>query len=79
MIRPFVAAYAAEIPLLAEELALLPLLIQTRLATTITMRYWRAAIRGDSDAYALKSRATEGDAEVFLNLLRGRGADQPLL
>jgi Ser/Thr protein kinase RdoA (MazF antagonist) len=79
LLRPFVDAYNEVIPLRSDELELLPLLVETRLATTITMRYWRASQQGADDAYAQRARATEGDAESYLYVLRDGGADQPLL
>ena len=79
LVRPFVNAYQSVIPLEADELAVLPLLIQTRLATTITMRCWRSAELGSTDTYARKAIDNESNAEAFLQLLRYETADQPLL
>lgn len=69
LIVPFVAGYHAKNPLRLEELALLFDLVRARLATTITLLFWRLAARDDDDPYRQKTLARESDAHVFLNAL----------
>ena len=76
LLAPFVNAYQAVTPLREEELALLHLLLRVRLATTITMFYWRTLELGDDDAYRLQAAHTEGDAERFLRLLQVTGEQE---
>lgn len=73
LIAPFVAAFHACVPLSDEELQLLHLLIRTRVATTVTMCHWRAASYAENDDYLQFSRATEGDADEFLQALDSLG------
>ena len=72
-IRPFVAAYDATNRLAESELSLLHELIQTRLATTVVMMYWRTAARDDNDPYLQQTVTSEGGALSFLK----RMADVP--
>lgn len=71
-----VAGFASVTPLEADEMALLHDLIRTRLATTITMMYWRIARRVDADKYLQKTLQDEGSAERFLDKLEAVSADQ---
>ena len=68
-IAPFVAGYQHKQPLEAAETALLFDLIRARLATTITLLYWRQGARSESDAYREKSLDLESDAGRFLTAL----------
>ncbi|MGI9249206.1 MAG: phosphotransferase [Woeseiaceae bacterium] len=76
LISPFVAGYCAVLPLYDEELAFLFDLVRTRLATTITILYWRLNARDEDDPYRQKALASEGDAIRFLNALDALGRDR---
>ena len=65
-IASFVAAYDRVLPLEDVEFDLLYDLVRTRLATTITMLYWRLATKGNDDEYAQESQRSESSAERFL-------------
>ena len=65
-VAPFIAAYDQVSPLADVEIDLLYDLIRTRLATTMTMLYWRLATKGDDDDYAQESLHSESDAMGFL-------------
>lgn len=70
-IAEFVAGYAAVSPLRREETDVLLDLIRARLATTISILYWRHSLRPLDDPY-LQSSATDGSAaEAFLERLSG--------
>ena len=71
-----VAGFASVTPLEADEMALLHDLIRTRLATTITMMYWRIASRTDADEYLQKTLQDERSAERFLDKLEAVTAEQ---
>lgn len=75
LIRPFIAAYHAVLPILADELEILFDLVRARLATTISILYWRLAERDAGDAYREKSLQTEGQAIHFLDALDALGRD----
>ena len=70
------AGFASVTPLEAEEMVLLHDLIRTRLATTITMMYWRIASRTDADEYLQKTLQDERSAERFLDRLEAVTAEQ---
>ncbi|MBT8108530.1 MAG: phosphotransferase [Gammaproteobacteria bacterium] len=72
-ILPFVAGYQSRRPLEASEIAVLFDLVRARLATTITLLYWRQSARSESDAYRQKSQALESDAAHFLAALDALG------
>ena len=80
LIAPFVAAYSATNPLEDVEIALLFDLVRARLATTITLLFWRLGARHDHDAYRQKTLDEEADAVHFLAALdaigRGEFADK---
>ena len=76
LLRPFVAAWQSVTPLGETETAVLFDLVRARLATSITLLYWRLADRPASDAYRQKSLETEGTASHFLNLLDELGREQ---
>lgn len=69
LITPFVVGYHANNPLQASELALLFDLVRARLATTITLLYWRLAARDDDDPYRQKTLDREAGAYAFLTAL----------
>jgi Ser/Thr protein kinase RdoA (MazF antagonist) len=73
MIAPFVAAYDAVRPLEGPETALLFDLVRARLATTITILYWRINARRDDDRYRQKTLEEEADAISFLDALNDLG------
>lgn len=73
LIAPFVAGYHAARPLLDIELALLFDLVRARLATTITLLYWRLGARQDDDPYRRKTLDREASANLFLNALNSLG------
>ncbi len=75
LIRPFVAAFHRVLPLLEDELTLLFDLIRARLAATITILRWRAAIRGKDDLYSSQFLLSEGSAETYLQRLDAFGRD----
>ncbi|AOR65507.1 phosphotransferase [Pectobacterium wasabiae] len=52
---PFVAAYHHRMPLTREEIALLPDLIATRMALTLTIAQWRASRYPDNREYLLRN------------------------
>ncbi|MEQ9885773.1 phosphotransferase [Pectobacterium zantedeschiae] len=52
---PFVAAYHQRVPLALEEIALLPDLIATRMALTLTIAQWRASCYPDNREYLLRN------------------------
>lgn len=68
-IAPFVEGYQRKHPLEAAEITLLFDLVRARLATTITLLYWRQRVRSGGDAYRQKSLDLESDAARFLTAL----------
>jgi len=68
-IRPFVASYRCAASLQDIEQALLFDLVRTRLATTITLLFWRLSARSDGDPYREKTLQEEADAIRFLAAL----------
>ena len=76
LIAPFVAAYQAALPLQKDELEVLFDLVRARLATTISILYWRLAERAAEDAYREKTLQTEGSATHFLDALDALGRDE---
>ncbi len=75
-IEPFVLGYHETSPLLEEELEVLYDLICTRLATTISILYWRLSARELGDPYREKTMAGEASAFGFLEGLRALGRDE---
>ena len=69
LITAFIGAYQSVQQLNPEEQELLLDLVRTRLATTITMLYWRLSAREDDDPYRQKTLQSEGGAIHFLRLL----------
>lgn len=74
-IVPFVAAYHVVMPLEPKEADLLFDLVRARLATTISLLYWRLAARGQDDPYRQKALEGESGAAGFLGLLDALGRD----
>ena len=73
LIAPFVAGYHAVRLLSVAELALLFELVRVRLATTITLLYWRLDARDQDDPYRQKTLERESDAIAFLTALDDLG------
>jgi Ser/Thr protein kinase RdoA (MazF antagonist) len=63
---PFVAGYDAITRLDSAELELLYDLVRTRLATTLTIMYWRKSARTEDDEYRQATLQSECNAERFL-------------
>ena len=72
-IRPFIAGYHAVAPLGEDETGLLFDLVRARLATTVTLLYWRMRDRSSDDDYRRKSLQVEGTASRFLAALERFG------
>ena len=72
-IRPFIAGYAAISPIGQREADLLFDLICARLATTVTLLYWRLRDRPADDDYRRKSLQVERTASRFLAALQELG------
>jgi Ser/Thr protein kinase RdoA (MazF antagonist) len=70
------AGFSAVTPLDDAEIMLLHDLMRTRLATTITMMYWRIARRTDADEYLRKTLQDERSAERFLDKIETGTAEQ---
>ena len=73
LIAPFVAAYHSVARLDSLEMDLLFDLIRARLATTITLLYWRLSATDANDPYRLKTLEQENGAARFLGLLDDLG------
>lgn len=73
LIVPFVAGYTAVISLQDNEIAALFDLVRARLATTITLLYWRLAARDEHDPYRQKTLQLESGASDFLHALDDLG------
>ena len=69
LIEPFIGGYHAALPLRTIEAGLLFDLIRARLATTITLLYWRLRSRPENDPYRQKALDLEGGAGKFLTAL----------
>lgn len=69
LIAPLVAAYDAVLPFAALESDLFFDLVRARLATTVTLLYWRLAARDEADPYRQKALAEESGAALFLQRL----------
>jgi len=76
LIVPFVGAYHAVLPLQDDERLLLFDLIRARLATSITLFYWRLRERDPDDEYRKKLLATEQSAIAFLVSLDKLGRER---
>ena len=73
LIVPFVAGYQSVAPLDALEQELLFDLVRARLATTITLLFWRLSERDALDPYRQKTLELENGASVFLQRLDALG------
>lgn len=73
LIAPFIAGYGSARPLQNLEHALLFDLVRGRLATTITLLFWRLSARPDDDPYREKTLCDEADAIRFLGVLDSLG------
>lgn len=71
---PFAAAYHLIEPLDSQEADMLFDLVRARLATTITLLYWRLSARREDDPYRQKALLLEAGAEKFLAALDTIGA-----
>ena len=69
LLMEFLAGYDSVTRLEDIEIELLYDLVRTRLATTITIIYWRSSLRADDDAYTIKSLYSEKSAGRFLQRL----------
>jgi len=69
----FVAGYHSVRNLETAEFELLFDLIRARLATTVSMLYWRLSARSKDDAYRQSTLSQESGAQVFLARLDGVG------
>ena len=76
LIVPFVAAYHAALPLQRIERRLFFDLVRARLATSITLFYWRLRERDPADEYRSKLLATEQSAVDFLVALDELGRER---
>ncbi len=76
LVVPFVAAYHDTLPLQKGELRLLFDLVRARLATSITLLFWRLREREADDEYRNKLLATEKDAIAFLIALDELGRER---
>lgn len=74
-IRPFFAGYRGVAPLPAMESRLLFDLVRARLATTVTLLFWRLGARSGDDPYREKTLKEEGDAIRFLATLDAVGRE----
>lgn len=72
-IAPFVAGYCSVRPLESIELSLMFDLVRARLATTITLLYWRLSAREQNDPYRQKTLQREAGASAFLAALERLG------
>lgn len=68
-IAELLRGYASECELECVEIDLLPLLIRTRLATTIAILEWRRSLRGADDEYLVGANESEATARPFLSRL----------
>jgi Ser/Thr protein kinase RdoA (MazF antagonist) len=69
----FVGAYNAMTRLQDDEVALMFDLVRARLATTITLLYWRLSARDENDPYRQKTLRLESGAADFLAVLEDLG------
>ena len=70
---PFVGAFIAVTPLQDDEFALIFDLVRARLATTITLLYWRLSAREEDDPYRQKTLQLETGAADYLAALDNLG------
>lgn len=79
LIAPFVDAYNTTKPLENVEMALLFDLVRARLATTITLLFWRMGARHHDDPYRKKTLDEEAAAIDFLDALDALGRAEFLI
>jgi len=70
---PFIGSFNAVTALRADEVALIFDLVRARLATTITLLYWRLSARAEHDPYRQKTLRLEAGAADFLAALERLG------
>lgn len=75
LIAPFVAGFNSVLPLQEIERMLLFDLVRARLATTITLLFWRVNARDADDPYREKTLTEEADAIRFLGALDSLGRE----
>ena len=75
LLRPFLAGYHAVAELEPTEVDVLYDLVRARLATSITLLYWRLQDRPAGDEYRRKSLESESNASHFLASLDAIGRD----
>jgi hypothetical protein len=75
LIAPCIAGYQSVAPLKVLETDLLFDLIRARLATTITLLYWRVGARHADDPYRHKTLELENGAAMFLHALDALGRE----
>ena len=68
-IAEFLAGYHSVVSLTSAEIDILFTLIKTRLAASIVILRWRAALRAENDPYLANALQAESSAEVFLQRL----------
>jgi Ser/Thr protein kinase RdoA (MazF antagonist) len=73
LMRPFIESYHATSPLRDDEASLLFDLVRARLATTVTLLFWRLRDRPSDDEYRRKSLRCERPALRFLAALERLG------
>lgn len=73
LMRPFIGAYHSAAPFRGSETDLLFDLVRARLATTVTLLYWRLRDRAPEDEYRCKSLQVERTASRFLGALERMG------
>ena len=73
IMESFVAGFHAELPIEAIEADQLFDLVRARLATSISLLYWRLDARDENDPYRQKALELESGAFRFLKLLDGVG------
>jgi Ser/Thr protein kinase RdoA (MazF antagonist) len=75
-IEPFFAGYQSVAPLDAAEKSVFFDLVRARLATSITLLFWRLGERPTGDEYRQKSQELESGASHFLSALNALGREQ---
>lgn len=75
LIAPFVGGFHAKCPLDDQQIDLLFDLVQTRVAMTIAMLFWRLDVRDADDRYRQKTLQVEGGAMRFLQALQSQGRE----
>lgn len=68
-IAEFVAGYHSVVSLTSAEIDILFTLIKTRLAVSVAILHWRAALAEENDPYLANALIAESSAEVFLQRL----------